>query len=95
MTPVARDGTILANSPVTFDGRTVPYAAEWERSMSREELFRITGMPLHPMYTLNKIMWWQREQPAVCERTWKFLCYGDFALQRLGVAANARASSCR
>jgi xylulokinase len=85
VTPVARDGTILANSPVTFDSRTVPYVEEWERKVGREELFRITGMPLHPMYTLNKIMWWRREQPAVYEHAWKFLCYGDFALQRLGL----------
>jgi xylulokinase len=85
VTPVARDGAILANSPVTFDGRTVPYAAEWEQSVGREELFRTTGMPIHPMYTLNKIMWWQRERPDVYDRAWKFLCYGDFALQRLGV----------
>jgi xylulokinase len=56
VTPVARDGTILANSPVTFDGRTIPYMEEWQRKIGREELFRITGMPLHPMYTLNKIM---------------------------------------
>src|SRR5207253_2402017 len=45
VTPVARDGTILANSPVTFDGRTVPYVEEWEKKVGREEIFRITGMP--------------------------------------------------
>jgi xylulokinase len=85
VTPLARDGTILANSPVTFDGRTVAYLPEWEAKVGREEIFRITGMPLHPMYTLNKIMWWQRERPEVYDRAWKFLCYGDFALQRLGL----------
>lgn len=86
VTPVARDGTILANSPVTFDGRTVPYVTEWEQAVGREEIFRITGMPLHSMYTLNKIMWWRRERPEVYDRAWKFLCYGDFALQRLGLS---------
>lgn len=85
VTPVARDGTILANSPVTFDGRTVPYREEWEQKVGAAEVFRITGMPLHPMYTLNKIMWWKRERPEIYERAWKFLCYGDFTLQRLGL----------
>jgi xylulokinase len=85
VTPIARDGTVLAHSPVTFDGRTVPYLAAWEKKVGREEVFRITGMPLHPMYTINKIMWWQRERPEVYQRAWKFLCYGDFALQRLGL----------
>jgi xylulokinase len=85
VTPVTAEGEVLAHSPVTFDGRTVAYEAWWEERLGRERLFALTGMPLHPMYTINKIMWWRREQPEVYERAWKFLCYGDFALWKLGV----------
>jgi len=85
VTTIAADGEILANSPVTFDERTLPYRDWWAEQMDRTRLFQITGMPLHAMYTLNKIMWWRREQPEIYERTWKFLNYGDFALQRLGL----------
>ncbi|MBI3912264.1 MAG: hypothetical protein HY320_15200 [Armatimonadetes bacterium] len=85
VTPVAADGTSLDHSPVTFDARTIPYARWWEEQLGREAIFQITGMPLHPMYTINKIMWWQRERPDVFARAAKFLCYGDFALQQLGV----------
>jgi len=86
VTPVAADGTILDHSPVTFDGRTVRYAAWWEEQFGREAIFEITGMPLHPMYTLCKVMWWRDERPEIFERAAWFLCYGDFALHRLGVA---------
>jgi xylulokinase len=30
-------------------------------------------------------MWWRRNRPDIIENTWKFLCYGEFALLRLGV----------
>ena len=85
VTPVAADGEILANSPVTFDERTLPYAGWWDEHLDRMRLFQITGMPPHVMYTINKIMWWRREQPEVYERAAKFLNYGDFALHQLGL----------
>jgi xylulokinase len=85
VTPVGRDGQPLDNSPVTFDGRTVPFIPFWEEAPGRERIFEITGMPLHPMYTLLKIMWWQRERPEIARNTAKYLCYGDFALHQLGL----------
>lgn len=85
VTPVGRDGRPLDNSPVTFDGRSVPFVSLWEESPGAERVFEITGMPLHAMYTLQKILWWQRERPEVYRDTWKFLCYGDYCLHRLGL----------
>jgi xylulokinase len=85
VTPVGGDGQPLDNSPVTFDGRTVPFIPFWEESPGRERIFEITGMPLHPMYTLLKIMWWQRERPEIARNTAKYLCFGDFALHQLGL----------
>lgn len=85
VTPVSSSGEVLAPSPVTFDGRTVPYENWWVERLGRDRIFALTGMPLHPMYTINKIMWWQREQPEIYRRAAKFLCYGDFVLGKLGV----------
>lgn len=85
VTPVGRDGEPLDNSPVTFDGRSIPCVALWEESPGAQQVFEITGMPLHSMYTLPKILWWQRERPEIYRDTWKFLCYGDYALHRLGL----------
>jgi len=85
VTPIDREGRPLANSIVTFDNRTVPQAEWWERELGRERIYEITGMPLHAMYTVNKIMWWRENMPEVFERAWKFLCYEDFVLYKLGV----------
>lgn len=85
VTPVGVDGEPLDNTPVTFDARSVPYLSHWEAGPGAERVFEITGMPLHPMYTLQKILWWQRERPEIYRDTWKFLCFGDYALHRLGL----------
>ena len=85
VTPIDEKGNALANSIVTFDNRTVPQSQWWEEHLGKTKVFQITGMPLHPMYTLNKIMWWRENTPEVYEQAWKFLCYGDLVLYRLGL----------
>ncbi len=85
VTPISRDGKALYNSIVTFDNRTIPQARWWEENFDKEELFHITGQPLHPMQTLNKIMWIRENMPRIFEKTWKFLCYEDLFFYRLGL----------
>ena len=82
---VAKDGACLTNSPVTFDGRTADLPAWWLERKSRMELAQISGMPLHGMYSLNKVLWFKQNQPDIFKRTWKFLCYEDFVQHRLGL----------
>jgi xylulokinase len=83
--PVSRDGSHLYNFVVTFDERTAEQCAWWERSAGSGRLFKITGMPLHPMYSINKIIWFARHMPGLYDRTWKFLCMEDYVLMKLGV----------
>jgi xylulokinase len=75
----------LHNSIVTFDNRTIPQARWWEEELGRKKVFSITGQPLHPMATLNKIMWFRENLPRIFEKTWKFLCYEDLFFHRLGL----------
>lgn len=83
---VDRQGNCLTNSVVTFDARTADYPAWWLQRKSRLDIAWITGMPLHGMYTINKIMWFKYNEPRIYEKTWKFLCYEDFIHCRLGLA---------
>ena len=83
--PVGRDGACLANSLVTFDGRTADMPAWWLQHRSRFDIARISGMPLHGMYTLNKILWFKEHQPEIYAKTWKFHCYEDYVHLRLGL----------
>ena len=84
-TPVAEDGTVLANSPATFDARTADLPRWWLERISRFEIARISGMPLHGMYTINKVMWFKEHRPDLYAKTWRFLCYEDFVHFKLGL----------
>jgi len=83
--PVDGDGRPLGNSIVTFDPRTEPQAAQLAQRVTPEELYLLSGQPLHPMGTVNKVAWWKQARPDIYSATAKFLCFGDFALSQLGV----------
>ncbi|MBA2598873.1 MAG: hypothetical protein H0V00_19810 [Chloroflexia bacterium] len=84
VTPIGPDGAALAPSQVTFDVRAVTQSDRLAHAIGRDRLARVTGHPPHPMHTIAKIMWWAENDPAMVERTWKFLCYGDLVSWRLG-----------
>lgn len=82
---VDRSGACLTHSVVTFDARTADMPAWWLEHKSRLDLARITGMPLHGMYSLNKVLWFKQNAPDVYAKAWKWLCYEDFVQFRLGL----------
>ena len=56
--------------------------------MGRERIFDITGIPLHPMHTINKIIWFRENRPDIFNIAWKFLCVEDYVIFRLtGITA--------
>jgi len=83
-TPISRDGQFLHNSIVSPDNRAVKQAESWRESLGAQRVFEITGMPLHPSFTLNKIMWLRDEMPQVHADTWKYLLWPDVILFKLG-----------
>lgn len=83
MVPIDSAGTVLCNFTVTFDHRTIDQARGWEQSVGAKKVFAATGMPLHAMYTLNKIMWLRDNRPEIFDRAVKFLCVEDFVIFRL------------
>jgi len=85
MTPVTRDGKVLANSPVSSDRRNAKQTAEMEDALGAERIFALTGQPMSTIYTLPKALWWRDHAPEVLERAWKILCYVDFVAFKLGV----------
>jgi xylulokinase len=61
------------------------HVARLAERLGAERLETITGQPVSPLPSLAKILWWEKERPALAGRVWKYLCYGDFALLRLGL----------
>ncbi|MCL4216893.1 MAG: hypothetical protein KJ052_07790 [Candidatus Hydrogenedentes bacterium] len=82
---VDASGECITNSVVTFDARTAELPAWWLERMSRMDIAQITGMPLHGMYSLNKILWFKQNQPEVYKRAKNWFCYEDFVHFKLGL----------
>lgn len=84
-TPVAADGSFLHNTICSADNRAVAQADSWRDTLGAQGVFGITGMPLHPSYTLNKVMWLRENRPDVYARTWKNLMWPEIVHLRLGL----------
>jgi xylulokinase len=83
--PADRDGNSLYNAIVTFDSRTYEQYKFWLKNYSKEEIFKITGMPLSPIYSINKIMWIKKNFKDIFKKTYKFLCFEDFIFMKFGL----------
>ena len=83
--PVDKDGNSLYNAIVTFDSRTRQQYEFWKRTLGEKKIFKITGMPLHPMYSINKIMWIQKNLKYIYKKTYKFLCFEDYIFSKFGI----------
>lgn len=88
-TPVGFGGKPLTNAIVSFDRRAMDEACELESLFGREEIYRMTGLPIHPMYPACKLLWMQHHHPEILDAAWKFLCCESYVLWRLGGRAAA------
>ena len=83
--PVDRNGNSLYKAIVTFDSRTYEQYEFWKTKLGTNEIFKITGMPLHPMYSINKVMWFKKNLRDIFKRTDKFHCFEDFIFSKFGL----------
>ena len=82
--PVASDGRTVGPAIMNSDNRAIAEAAWWETALGGDEIYRITGTPLHPMFAINKIMWLRAHAPEVYACAERFLSVGDYLLMKMG-----------
>lgn len=85
VTPIDRDHRPLYNTLPSVDARCKAQVAWWEDTLGADEIYAITGQPLHTSYSLNKILWLRDEMPEVFAQTWKFLLWEDLFCCWLGL----------
>ena len=83
--PVDATGEPIYRFITAIDTRAVSQMQWWEEKLGAERLFAITGMPPHPMYTANKLMWLREYDPPVFHKATRFLCMADFLFTRMGL----------
>lgn len=82
--PIDKNGKVLHNSILYIDSRGTEEAEHLQDCLGNNKILHIAGTTVHPMYTINKIMWLKKHRPEVYASTWKFLLFADFILFRLG-----------
>jgi xylulokinase len=84
--PVNGDLKPVYPAVMNSDNRAVKESKSWEKSIGKRKLYEITGVPLHPMFSINKIMWLKNNRPDVFSKAAMFLSPQDYILGRLGLA---------
>lgn len=82
--PVDAAGRALRPAILGMDTRTTAENAWLAETFGAEALFQRTGMPVHTINTLPKLLWLQRHEPTLWRNAHQFLLYEDFFLRRLG-----------
>jgi xylulokinase len=81
--PIDRDGKVLRNTPIWMDTRAAAICRSVTKRFPEAEIFDICGNPFKPNYTTPKILWYQREEPRMFEKTRKILQSNAFIVFRL------------
>jgi xylulokinase len=82
--PVDEKGAALRPAILGMDTRTDAENDWLAERFGAENLFNRTGMPMHTINTLPKLLWLQRNEPEIWKTAQQFLLYEDFFLRRMG-----------
>ncbi|NLC67220.1 MAG: hypothetical protein GX754_00210 [Clostridiaceae bacterium] len=82
---VDSDGKAIAPAVMNSDNRAVQQAKRLEKTIGKEKVYQITGLPPHPMFSLNKIIWIKENMPDIFERARRFVSVGDYILMKMGL----------
>jgi xylulokinase len=86
--PVDRHNEPVSPAILNMDNRALA-EAEWMAGvLGRRRIFDITGLAVHPMYPVPKILWLRENQKDVFAAAARFLGVTDYLLTRLGVPAH-------
>jgi xylulokinase len=80
---VDRAGNCLHPVLMSMDNRGDEEALWLARELGREQVFAVTGLPVHRKYGLSRMLWYQRHRPDLWARTWKCLTWEEFIYLRL------------
>lgn len=81
--PIDASGEWLYPAITWFDSRTKSQAQWWADNFDLYRLFKITGQPLHPMYSINRIMWLKENELFLYRKMRKWLNLEDYVIYKL------------
>jgi xylulokinase len=94
--PVNDRGIPLRNAILGMDTRTVEENRWLAERFGKKELFLRTGMPVHTINTLPKLLWLKKNEPDIWRAADRFLLFEDFVINRLcGIAQTSHCLASR
>ena len=81
--PVDKRGRALRPAILGMDSRTGEQNAWLCERFGAQYLFERTGMPVHTVNTLPKLLWLKQYEPDLWSRADRFLLYEDFLIQKM------------
>jgi xylulokinase len=83
--PIDKNGNTSGPAIMNSDNRAEEEAEWWAKTFGKEKIYKITGVPLHAMFTINKIIWIKKHRPEIYLKTDRFLSVGDYILTQMGL----------
>ena len=81
--PIGDDEEVLYNGIIWLDGRTGPQTERMRRILDQQEVLRVTGVGINPVFSASKILWLKENHPSVFSKTKVFLSAKDFIIYKL------------
>jgi len=83
VTPVDKRGNAMRATILGMDTRTDPQNDRLRKEFGARELFNHTGMPVHTINTLPKLLWIKENEVDIWNEAEKFLLYEDFLINKM------------
>ena len=81
---VDRDYQPLHMTLLGMDYRNTAECGFLEERIGSRDAFRRTGMPIHPINSLAKILWYKNHAPEAYAKAYKAMTYSEFVMVHLG-----------
>lgn len=81
---VDKQGRPIRKGILWADRRTKEQCEWLKHQIGEDYIFEITGLPVHPNFTLPKILWLKENEPMVFKEAHKFILIQDFITRLLG-----------
>lgn len=92
VTAVDSAGRVLRPLILGMDTRTTQQNLQLSQQFGAQTLFEWTGMPVHSVNTLPKLLWMKQNEPEIWNRASRFLLVEDFLILRM--TGQAAISAC-